>query len=168
MFCLPFYAQAAVRLNQRSDEQIPQLRRRQLLPALFQALKDPDIDVRVTAASSLALSGPQGILLLVEGLQRDYSAAVRAACAVGLSSPAVGTKASRVLMLALRDKNTEVCCDSRPLVTDHRTDRVSPSLRLQMLFRRACAPWVPLPLLLRSAVTRNPSKLPCCCCVMIC
>ncbi len=49
----------ATRLSLRSDEQVPQLRKRQLLPVLFQALRDSDVEVRLTAASCLAHMGPQ-------------------------------------------------------------------------------------------------------------
>jgi hypothetical protein len=50
----------------------------------------------------------QGVLLLIESLQHDPSSSVRAACARGLSSPVVGARAARVLLLALQDRNAEV------------------------------------------------------------
>ena len=72
------------------------------------------MDVRQSAATCLSHVGPQGVLLLVEGIQHDASPLVRAACAKGLSSPVLGARAARVLLLALLDPNQEVRVCSLP------------------------------------------------------
>lgn len=95
-------------MSLRADEQVPQLRKRQLLPVVFHGMHDPELEVRQAAAFSLAYMGPQGALLLIEGLQHDVSPSLRAACAFGLSTPLLSARTARVLLLALRDVHPDV------------------------------------------------------------
>lgn len=88
-------------LGVRAEEQVPELRQRQVLPVLFRLLGDPSKGVRESAADALAATAPQGELLLLEGLQRVGSSRVRCAAAYGLAR--CGAQNSLALVLALRD-----------------------------------------------------------------
>ena len=68
-------------------------------------MRDSKKDVRLAAASTLALS-TQGEMLLVEGLLQDKLPTVRVAAATGLRR--VGAQSIRTLLLALQDSNVAV------------------------------------------------------------
>jgi len=68
--------------------------------------QDTHTSVAQSAAQALASCGPEGELMLVETLQRASNASVRAAACVGLAR--VGTPAVRSLLLALRDRSSQV------------------------------------------------------------
>eukprot|EP00949_MAST-11_sp_MAST-11-sp1_P000433 g433.t1 len=81
------------------------LQSRSLLPFLYSHMRDSKKDVRLAAASTLALS-TQGEMLLVEGLLQDKLPTVRVAAATGLRR--VGAQSIRTLLLALQDSNVAV------------------------------------------------------------
>ena len=62
--------------------------------------------MREAAAELLASFGPQGELLLIEGLLKDSNPVMRSGAAYGLM--VVGSKAIRTLLLALNDKDPKV------------------------------------------------------------
>jgi HEAT repeat protein len=110
-----------------SNDQIPALTSRSLLPVFYAALKDPDQSVRHAAATLMASFDVRtifqlcsispfietihslqaaGELLLVEALLKDESSLVRVAAAHGLL--ACGPRALRTLLLGLRDDDADV------------------------------------------------------------
>lgn len=93
-------------LSQKDNNSITYLRPRSLLPFLYSFLKDRESCVREIAAEVIALSGPHGELLLIEGLLKDSNNVIRASAAYGLKF--VGPRAIRTLLLALDDKDPKV------------------------------------------------------------
>ena len=89
-------------LGAAADEMVPYLVGKSLAPFLFSFLNDDAGDVRRKAAQALADFGPQGELLLVEGVLKDPSPRVRAASAYGLGI--LGPHTTRTLLLALNDR----------------------------------------------------------------
>ena len=94
------------KLSRGSSERIVFLRVRCLHPRIYRAMMDPDKIVRLVAAESLAKHGPEGELLLVEAVQRDESALVRAAALHGLMR--VGGQSLRSIIGALCDDSKAV------------------------------------------------------------
>ncbi|KAA6401345.1 MAG: hypothetical protein EZS28_003135 [Streblomastix strix] len=93
-------------LNTQSQGAIVYLRPKSFLPLIYPFLRDKDRGVREAASATLAKSGPEGILLLKEGLLRDTSSAIRSACAIGLFF--AGTDSIRTVLLALGDRDEQV------------------------------------------------------------
>jgi HEAT repeat protein len=69
-------------------------------------LKDKNKVVRETAAEVLAMTGPHGEKLLIEGLLKDSISLIRTSCAIGMRF--VGPQTIRTLLLALNDKDPQV------------------------------------------------------------
>ncbi|KNC46333.1 uncharacterized protein AMSG_02785 [Thecamonas trahens ATCC 50062] len=88
-------------LGAASDDMIPYLTAKSLVPFLFTFLNDDAADVRRKAAHALADYGPQGELLLIEGVLKDPHPRVRSAAAYGLGI--LGAQSTRTLLLALND-----------------------------------------------------------------
>ena len=93
-------------MSRRAKESVPFLRTRSVLPFLYAFLKDRDGAVRDAAAEQLALAGPHGELLLIEGLLKDSQPLIRQGAAHGLMH--IGPRAIRSLLLGLADPDSNV------------------------------------------------------------
>jgi HEAT repeat protein len=82
------------------------LRARSLLPLLYEQLSDGSEEVRRNALELMLVFGSQAELLLVEGLTKDGSWAVRGECARGLAR--LGPHNFRALLFGLRDLDPRV------------------------------------------------------------
>lgn len=93
-------------LQERARGAVTYLKPRGVLPLYFKFLRDSDKDVRDTALGCIVAAGPQGQLVLIEGLTKDENALVRAYSAKGLGL--FGPSTFRTLLLGLHDTNPMV------------------------------------------------------------
>ena len=93
-----------------------------LLPFVYSHLRDNDSVVRTTAAKVLAKSAPQGEMLLIEGLLQDRDEKVRVAITQGLKT--VGPTTIRTLLLAMRDKSSNVRHAASNVVTSFGVENI--------------------------------------------
>lgn len=91
----------SVECSPNGESQITYLRPKYLLPFFYKSISDKSKSVRQSAVLSIQNFGPQGELMLIEGVTKDKNANVRADCALGLGH--IGTQSFRILLIALND-----------------------------------------------------------------
>ncbi|KAK2961225.1 hypothetical protein BLNAU_3671 [Blattamonas nauphoetae] len=96
--------------NRNKALSIPTLTPKYFLALVYPLLRDTDPLTREAAATTLARCGAAGELLLIEGLQRDTSSQIRAACARGLGVVGEGGVGALLSGLADRDSRVVECC----------------------------------------------------------
>jgi hypothetical protein len=95
------------RLRARAhNTNITYLRARNILPLFYFFLQDAAPELRTVAIQSIHSFGPQGELLLIEGLTKDKNTVIRQECARGLSM--YGSHTFRALIFGLRDVEESV------------------------------------------------------------
>ena len=93
-------------LQERARGSVTYLKPRGVLPLYFKCLRDGDKDVRDTALGCIVAAGPQGQLVLIEGLTKDDNPKVRGYSAKGLGL--FGPSTFRTLLLGLHDTHPNV------------------------------------------------------------
>jgi hypothetical protein len=93
-------------LQERARGAVTYLKPRGVLPLYFKFLRDSDKEVRDTALGCIVAAGPQGQLVLIEGLTKDENPKVRGYSAKGLGL--FGPSTFRTLLLGLHDTHPGV------------------------------------------------------------
>ena len=128
---MPLVRRAVLRalgvLANKSQEVNSYLSVRSLLPFLYEFLKDKEVCVRDMSAEVLALSGPYGELLLMEGLLKDKNPITRASSAHGMIK--IGPKSIISLLLALNDPEPMVLSSVFKTIQSFKADAIIDTLK---------------------------------------
>jgi len=95
------------RLRMKSQaNNITYLKSKNILPLFYYFLQDPAQEMRTMALQSIYSFGPQGELMLIEGLAKDKNPVIRGECAKGLGL--FGPHTFRAIIFGLRDAEESV------------------------------------------------------------